>query len=66
MTNIVLYKSFSGESIDVEAEVEKFLREPVRSYVQESINLVLPALARALKLKATIYQIDSAGQVMML
>lgn len=62
-SNAEYYQSFSADEHNVVTKLEEFLDDPVRGYVQETVDLVLPALTKALKIKATIYKIDEMGQI---
>ena len=61
--NIGIYKVCLTNDVDVCAEIEKFFIDPTAEYVRDSVDLVLPALCRALHIKGTIYTIDRKGQI---
>ena len=62
-SNISVYETFSSNDVDVKTELEKFFQNPGKAYVRECVDLFLPALTMALKMRGTIYKIDDAGQV---
>ena len=64
--NASKYQTFSEDDVDVKAEIEKFISDPVKAYVEKTVDLVLPALSSALNVKATVFQINSSGKILTL
>ena len=44
-------------------ELDLFLKDPVKHYVAKTVDLFLMALARALCVEATLFQINKEGEV---
>ena len=49
--------------MNVLKELDLFLKDPVKYYVAETVDLFLMALARALSVEATLFQINKEGEV---
>ena len=58
-----VYSKFSESSIDILKEFDEFLNDPEKNYVNETVDLFIHALARALSVTGKIFKIDSAGVI---
>ena len=56
-------RGYSVQSVNVLKELDLFLKDPVKHYVTETVDLFLMALARALCVEATLFQINKEGEV---
>ena len=55
------YRGCSVQSVNVLTELYLFVKDPVKHYVAEAVDLFLMALARALCVEATLFQINNRG-----
>ena len=61
--NNTIYKDCSTSEVEICAEIQRFFDDPTAAYVKDSVDLVLPALCRALHIKGTVYKINREGQI---
>ena len=59
--NIAYYREFSG-AVDIETELVKFIADPVKWYANETVDLFIPALESAFKIKADVFSINATGK----
>ena len=57
------YNDFSVANVDLTVEVDKFFKDPIRFYINPTVDLFLPALAKSLHMRGTVYQINYAGSI---
>ena len=57
------YRGYSVQSVNVLKELDLFLKDPINHYVAETVDLFLMALARALCVEVTLFEINKEGEV---
>ena len=62
-TERIMYNPVNYSAVDIETELEKFIADPVKCYANETVDLFIPALALAFKIKADVFSINATGKI---
>ena len=61
--NLEFYQQFSSDSVDIIKELNSFLKNPAKHYANDTVDLFLDAVGRALSIKYRVFQINSKGNI---